>query len=419
MAEQATIRVKMQGLAVGGACIGEVIDGPAALRGVKAFVPLTLPGELVEARIVERHDRFIQAELLSILESSSDRVAPPCPYYGVCGGCDLQHMNLPAQREAKRQMVEHMLSRQGQIRPREGVTLLGGELPGDRYRTRIGLHVDRSGKLGFYRRGSGAVVDVESCLITSPEVERKYRTLRPALAGAAALVGGVTFDQLDESGTVQVVVDLRDEAHGVRQPLTIPELRALQQQEPSIRIRHRERDLLPLADTLQKSAGHFSQVNRFGNSILTNVVTASVSSGDVSELYAGAGNFSLPLAQQGCTVEAVEIDPTLVECGIERAQALGLGTKVQFFTMSCEQFLRVRTPKPTVVLDPPRSGAKEIVQRFDRGLVSTIIYVSCNLPTLVRDLKTLTARGYTVEGVRLIDMFPQTHHVETVTVIRG
>jgi len=170
-----------------------------------------------------------------------------------------------------------------------------------------------------------------------------------------------------------------------------------------------------LLDVLRQSTvGHFAQVNPQGNELLKQLVLDLAIGKEICELYAGAGNLSLMLAQAGRRVEAVETDEQLVKFGEKQARALKLERHLTFFNLSAERFVKEHSLLPTVILDPPRGGAKEVVKYFRPGKVKNIVYVSCNLPTLCRDLKTLVEAGYSLERVLVLDMFPQTGHVEII-----
>ena len=178
---------------------------------------------------------------------------------------------------------------------------------------------------------------------------------------------------------------------------------------------------LPTCDGDEALAvGHFSQVNEAGNAVLQTLVKSCFTSGeDILDLYAGAGNFSFPLAEMGCKVRAVEVDPVLVKNGKQIAAGLALSGSIEFFESSCERYVTREKIPPAVLLDPPRAGAKGVVVNLDPKRTRKIVYVSCNLPSLSRDLGILVEKGYVLERVSVVDMFSQTHHVETVSILRA
>lgn len=374
-----TIQVRIGGLAFGGAFVGEIVsDGE--IGGKRAFVRGACPGELVEADVIREDKRFVEAKLAKVLEPSGKRISPPCRYYQNCGGCDLQHLEIGAQREAKREMIETTLKFQAGIVARNGVQIASGNLPDFKYRRRAFFHLSKTGELGFFRAGSRDVVDIEMCPIVSDKINQKLVEIRADRSRLSKDVAGIIVEEHgQETRTINKRRDMRS------------------------------------SDGDDEIVGHFSQVNAEGNSILIKIVNEAVITGKVTELYAGAGNFAIPLAQKGCAVDAVELDGVLVKAGRQLVQELNI--PVTFFESSCEKFLKGYPLQETVILDPPRSGAKEVVKHFRTHTTQKIVYVSCSLPTLARDLKTLCELGYRLDAVQFVDMFPQTHHVETVSIL--
>ena len=152
--------------------------------------------------------------------------------------------------------------------------------------------------------------------------------------------------------------------------------------------------------------------------MLVSTAIAECEAAHVTELYAGAGNFTLPLARQGAQVDAVEASRELVRFGETRARESGLGDRITFFRESCEKFCKTREFRECVLLDPPRSGAPAVVEKLLQSpQVKRLVYVSCYLPTLCRDMKALAEVGFKLERTYVIDMFAQTHHVETISVM--
>lgn len=414
MSNEPGVRVRISALTYGDAAIGEIQDGDD--KGLKIFVPLTIPGELIEAKVTEVHERYRKGSALAIIEASPRRVAPPCPLFGTCGGCSHQHIEIGTQREEKRRMVEGMLQRQFGVVPTRGVTLTGLTLPAYGYRRKLLLHVSPEGVIGFYRSGTRDVVEVETCLLASPRLQEVYRWIRAQhdlpWKHCATLI-------LEEQGEeLHAVVRIREESpkdNAVREAFR----ERFRTRFQSVEVKHldiRELDQDTTGDD-PTTAGHFSQVNTAGNAVLQELVTKLTSGRDVVELYAGAGNFSLPLARAGKVVQAIEVDPRLVDVGSQRASQEGLSDRLRFHRMSSEQYVKRDRLPPTILLDPPRSGARAVAERLARGAdVNECVYVSCSLPTLGRDLQILCAGGFRVNEVHVVDMFPQTFHVELVAI---
>lgn len=398
------IEVLTDSLAYGGSTSGKVVGGVEELIGMRCFLPHAAINERVRAQVVRRKRSFVEARLLEVLLPSPQRVVPPCPYFGTCGGCDLQHIAIETQREEKRRLVESTLAHQFRIAPRNGVKLVGGELPAFHYRRRVVLHLDTEGVLGFYRAGTGDVVEVAQCIIAMPAINEAIAALRPWGKRMAATVGAISLEL--NGGAVSLL--LKPRAGSSIASALLTEMRST---FPHITT-HDANDAQRL-----EPIGRFSQVNEHGNELLQSVVDAAVSGAPLTEFYAGAGNFSLLLARRGIHVVAVEVDSSLVAAGRRAAQELDLSERLTFEHASTEHYVRTRTLRGEILLDPPRSGADALCQSLSPHTTDRIVYVSCNVPSLGRDLKTLAQRGFIVESTAVIDMFPQTHHVETITVL--
>lgn len=414
-----TITVKINTLAYGGAFVGQIIDPPSAppspLCGKKAFIRQACPGETVEAEIASDKKSFVEAKILRVLTPASDRIVPPCPYFEACGGCDLQHLSLPAQREAKRRMVEETLRIQGHLKAESGVTLYGADLPGSAYRRRVTLHLNRSGELGFYRPESDVVVPIDRCWLAVDSINTQIAALQKVRTELAAWVSEVVIEEHDNEVFTLLKLGQEIAWHDVQSRIKgllltlVPNLTLFEGDKEHVlsrRFSEVTSDALPV--------GHFSQVNEQGNARLVELVCRAIDAERLTELYAGAGNLTLALAQKGVHVTAVELDPALVQYGKTLAQRAGVGAQIEFIHSSAESYVRSHRLKGTVLLDPPRSGAKEVVQALTAGQINQIVYVSCSLPNLVRDLKVLASKGFVLKHVEVLDMFPQTHHVEMV-----
>lgn len=406
------LEIEIEALAYGGSGAGRVAAG--SMAGKRAFVPLTVPGERVRAVVTLDRDAFCEAEAVEWLRTSAGRVTPPCPYYPECGGCQLQHMEVGLGRRAKRDLVEATLRHHAGVLPRQPVALIGEDLPDRGYRRRAAFHVNEHGKIGFFRRKSRTVVEIAACLVAKPALNKALAALQPWLSTHPGLVGGVVIEEHDQKSFA--TIKLR-----VRPPKTAPLNKIFAELEPhftALRVLWNEREVYrSQAAGKEQPFGHFFQVNEQANERLIAAVLQQIRGARVTELYAGAGNFSLPLAALGKEVEAVEADRELVEYGRRRAGELGLSERVTFKRQSVEAFLREGTLRETVLLDPPRSGSRPTAESCRPEEVRRIVYVSCNVATLARDVKILADSGYELEHVSVIDMFPHTQHIETVAVL--
>ncbi len=439
------IHVNIRNLAVGGAGVGEVVaqfpeasnsregegasQDPDDLLGITAFVPFSVMGELVSAQVVEQKQRYVKADFLSVEGGVPERCEPACRYFMTCGSCELQHIEYATQLKAKHSMIAGALK--SARLPARVIERLEPLVPSSPYgyRRRISLHVDSGGRIGFYRQNSRSVVSIESCSIATERIN-------------AALVDIQEFGR-KVAGTISSLL-LEDDTDGIVAVLKAPyALNASQQKKvldaakdhfknAMLLVAGKEvggfgRQILELplnsagTFSLRVPAGHFSQVNAGVNVKLIDGVleaAADVRGEPLYDLYAGAGNFAIPLARMGAKVTAVEIDSRLVNFGRENAARYGLGDRVNYVEMSVEKFLASKKGKHdvgTLVLDPPRSGIGRLVSQCNFG--SRIIMVSCHVPSFVRDVKALVEMGWDCKKIVPYDMFSQTSYVEVLSVL--
>ncbi len=398
---------------------------PSSHIGKKAFIHYTIPGESVAASITADKKSFVNADLLRIVEPSHYRVTPPCPHFGACGGCDLQHIELNHQRELKRQMVEEGLRIQGGLVPTQGVSVLAPSLSGLSYRRRMSFHMNRDGQFGLYRKNGRSIVELERCIISTDPINSCISENLPLFRKCAPEAETVTIE--DHNGEVFVLLEVHPRSkESVQALLAKPEFRELALRVENIQINyrhkvvHRESRHAKYVACDQPASlppvGHFSQNNDLANQDMLAEIARCVTTEKVTDLYAGAGNISLPLAAAGHSVNAVELDPHLVAFGRERAKAAGLESHLTFTQLPCEKWIESGSPDPTVVLDPPRSGAIEVAKRLTPSVSPHLVYISCYPPTFSRDAQELVQRGYELVTVKVLDMFPQTYHCELVAL---
>jgi 23S rRNA (uracil1939-C5)-methyltransferase len=424
--------VRIEKIVVGG-------DGLARHEGRVVFVPGTAPGERHRVRVVREKKDFARARSIELLDASVSRRAPPCPYYESCGGCALMHLRPEAQLEAKKAVLTEGLER-ARIRLGAPVAALSaGELG---YRNRLRFHVAfaEGGPIaGFRRRGSHEVVDVETCLLGSKTLNETWQRVRRALTDRRPLAKSLISVELDESShepgriAARFVVSSTDGLRGLDEPRR-EELRsaiglaglvgAVFRGGPVVRtgepfVEHRVGDL-----TLRQSLGSFFQANRFLlDELVDTVVPAPETEGAETgtrglDLYCGVGLFALPLARRVSNVIGVESETLALRDAKTNAARAGLGN-LRFIRSDAARYAaRDRLRKEDVViLDPPRGGPRpELVDALAQSPLRTIRYVSCDPAALFRDSARLAAHGFAIESATLVDLFPNTHHFETVAV---
>lgn len=411
--------------------------GLARHEGKAVFVPFTLPGERVEARIAEDHGGYAQAELDAVLDASPARVAAPCPYFGACGGCHYQHAGYAAQVEMKRSILRETLER-AHVRDIPEIAALTGEPFG--YRNRVRLHVERNPfRLGYKLRKSRVTLPIEVCPIAAPLLERAIGALTRAGTdlGLAALANEIElFTNAGESSLLLSLWTSRP-AHDAERLLAAawPGLRgllpaltgagvfsALKHRAPSQLLAHAGDPWLMYAaagSSYRVSLGSFFQANRFLLDSLVPLVTGGETGHAAWDLYAGVGLFSVPLASSFAAVTAVESAPGSVRDLRENLRG-DPARRPRVVASETAAFLRraVEQSFPTpdlVVADPPRAGlGRDVTTHLGKLRPPRITYVSCDPTTLGRDLAALLESGYRLRRLHLVDLFPQTYHMETV-----
>lgn len=386
-----------------GAVGGMGPDGPVKLRGA-------LPGDRVIYELETQRGRTIIGRLEAVVDEGPDRRASPCEWSDRCGGCDLDQLGIDAQRAAKAAMVQRALRL-----PEPPPILHRG--PRRAYRARIKLALV-DGRVGYRQARSHDLVPVEACGIARPEVETALGRLRPWAAEHGT--EGLDSVEIRSDGTRAVFHFVSDGSVPRSQREALPALgdvaldgRAVAG-DPTL--------WLTLAGTrLRASPRAFFQVNLDVNADLVSLVAGAVAEVQperVLDLYAGIGNLTLPIAQaSGAPVLAVEREGQAMDDLAANAAAAGLDDRIRALPMPVERFDPSREPFDVVVLDPPRVGAPGIVDELLRNRPRRIVYVACHPPAAGRDLKAAREAGYGIARVSALDMFPDTHHVETVVVL--
>lgn len=359
-------------------------------EGITSFVEFGIPGEEVIGLVKESKKNYQIVSIQELLKESKDRVEPKCEYFKICGGCNLQHISIEKQREFKFNTLKNTLSRQFKLNPIDGYILLGKDLPAYHYRVRVKLFLTKEGKIGFHKFNSKHVVEINNCQIVVPEINHIIKTFKD-------FIFPVNIKNVFIEKSVNGVSIFLKGATG----------KALK------RVKNKFPDLNIVEDEVVNS---FSQANHEANSILVEKVLSLITSKKVTELYAGSGNFSVPLAQKGVKVKAVELDESLVLVANNIINELNLKSNLTFVKSKAEDYILENRIKETLLLDPPRTGALEVVKQIDASDIKEVIYVSCNPATFGRDAVILVEKGFKLNKVFAVDMFPQTPHLECIGV---
>jgi len=411
--------------------------GVAHVDGKAVFIEGALPGEEVLFTYAVQRKRYDEGTVVQILKPSPQRVTPRCAHFNICGGCSLQHMDAAAQIEAKQQVMLDNLRQIGRVAPEQVLPPLRGPHWGYRRRARLGVKfVIKKDRLlvGFREKRNALLADLERCEVLHPSVGERLPELRALIASlesyncipqievavgdeATALVfrnlaalSGSDLERLQQFG----------EAHGLQiylQPAGPESVSLVWPAAASLSYRLPDYGL-----ELFFSPTDFMQVNGEINRAMIASVIGLLDlkpQEHVLDLFCGLGNFTLPLARHAGHVTGVEGDARLVERAQSNAQHNGI-RNAEFYAADLSQDLAqqpwAEQRFDKILLDPPRTGALEIVRQLPVFGASRIVYVSCNPATLARDAQELVQCGYRLLSAGVMDMFPHTTHVESIAL---
>jgi 23S rRNA (uracil1939-C5)-methyltransferase len=430
------MKLRIEKAVYGGDGLGRIPDDAGGHGGKTVFVPHVLPGESVECTVTDDRRSFAHARLIEVLEPVQARIAPGCEYFSACGGCQYQHADYEAQIAIKRGILAETLGRAGLSIPENTIEVLHGE-PWQ-YRNRIRLQI-RFGDFALcYREaGSHRNVPVDHCPIAMPLLQQALRIFPEAASGCGVEAG--LFDEVEfftnaKEDTLLISLWTNGGSAAVR---ALPVLcEAIENSLPQLR-----GGLLFLAETqkgqgrqlaawgipqltyaiegrsYQVSAGAFFQVNRWLTPALVTSVIADHSGKTAWDLYAGVGLFSNPLAERFEHVVAVEqaaVSARDLRHNVPGKHHRVVSSGTLEFLKQEERARSLRAPE-LVIVDPPRAGlGKEVTALLSQIGPAEIIYVSCDPSTLARDVQALLHSGYQLRKTTLVDLFPQTYHLETI-----
>ncbi len=427
------MNLTIESLAYGGAGVAHAEDG------VTVFVDGACPGDVVTATITEDHGRFRKAAIESIITASPDRVAPRCPYFGQCGGCQWQHVDYGAQLKWKRQSVQDALTRIGKFEIPVRDTL--GSLHSYGYRNKIELSATTTPKgtaFGYARAGSTDILPIERCPLLPKKLERAPRALGGALRYLSSqndtpverlgirvsTSGNIEVDLWTAPGPFprQLAAKIIADAVGARTITRIlfkGELKA--RNISKVEVLRGPGVWEERLDEFRYlvSAPSFFQVNTAAARKLQHTVIEALDpdgTDDVIDLFAGVGTFTLPLAEMAGNVIAVESSRHAINDLRRNLEMNGIYAEIE--PGDADRILPELGRADLVVVDPPRSGlAESTVESLASTGARRIVYVSCDPTTLARDAARLVAKGYRPTEAIPVDLFPQTYHVETVLTL--
>jgi len=395
--------------------------------GRVGFATGAVPGDLIRVSREKRHKSWVRAEEWTLVRKGPERVAPACPVAESCGGCDWMHLRHSAQLTHKASILAEALARTGGFRELGPIEVVGAG-PELGYRTRLRLHIDEAGRLGLYEKRSHRIVEIPGCPVSAPGVEAALAEVRAAAVGRQlALAAWSELEiRVAPAGPPVTLAFRRRDPQRDRSEDEAALLEGLASRFPVLEIGDEpppasdQRWPLPGGIELHVPPGGFVQVNWSVNEKLVTALVEGAAKREARrflDLYCGAGNFTLPLLMAG--LEGIGVERTGASIRAARRAARAAGLRDDSFIAAdvlheLERRARRHEAFDLVVLDPPRTGARDGAPNLLALAPRHIAFCSCDPVTMARDLKLLCAGGYSLEHVTGFDMFPQTHHVEAL-----
>jgi 23S rRNA (uracil1939-C5)-methyltransferase len=359
-------------------------EGLARKEGKVILTPFVLPGEVVRAETERAKNDLWRGRLIEVLQPSASRIAPGCPYFQRCGGCQYQDIEYAFQVEQKREILREALQRVGKIEFTGEIGAISGE-PWQ-YRNRVQLHID-GGKAGYFAQGSRDLCAIDHCPIASPRLNE-------------AIIGLNGLELRSVSTAIELFTNETDVQVNVVDRVPRQALSALATLGVTTPIAY---------NGFRVSRNSFFQVNRFLIDRLVECAAGEARGNWAVDLYAGVGLFAVKLAERFGKVTAVESSGSSLRDLAHNFAQPAVNANV-------EDYLKALDETPDFILaDPPRAGlGKVVVKELARIHTPRLTIVSCDPATLARDLQGLLAENYRIEKITLVDLFPQTFHLETV-----
>lgn len=437
--------VTIQKIVNGGYGLGHLPSGQIIL------IQGGLPGENVIVTIQESKKNYLFGKVQQIKKNHPARITPPCIYYGSCGGCNLQHCDYNSQRVYKRDILIDLLVRQGGVMPgdidEKVMDVIGAPSP-LHYRQRIRLQVKGDGKLGFNRFRSHDIIEIDRCLLAMPSINQALAALKEyedihsllELSNELELQHNSVTDKvsclfnfqrkprpadINAASRLCSTVEAIDRVFftGEKFPIVGPVTAANKNADNLLTVRYPEIKGLQSPLTLSWEAGGFCQVNLEQNKIMIETVLEfchAQPADAVLDLYCGMGNFAVPLSRFAGKVIGIEGQGSSIRCAEANASQVASDNTTfikQPVHKGCADFTQKGETFDCIIIDPPRQGAPELAAQLYQLCKKRLIYISCDPATLCRDLKALCKEGFTIKKIQPIDMFPQTHHLETVVLL--
>lgn len=413
--------------------------GIAFLEKKAVFLPLAVPGDRVLVKQAADRGSYLEVLDSELIEASPDRQTPPCPYFGRCGGCDFQQMKVRRQLDSKAEILTDALRRVGRIGGAQ-CGIAHNPSPDSAYRNRLQLKVlARNGKVswGFFERASHRVVEVDRCRIALDGLWAILPDLRAFLERSPLTVGCLSEVEIFQGDGEEALVDLKlkpgaENLSSLKRNLLAGgfdwgsrpvSLYLSRSQKRTLRVSGPGFVRKTVGEwTFRVSRGSFFQINEFMLESLSQRATHGLAGTRALDLFCGVGFFTLPLSRKFGLVWAVDQNAAAILDMEANARANGR-RNCRIVHKDLDTFLRDRRRDleevDLVLLDPPRSGIpKTTVGRVADLRASRVVYVSCDPSTLARDLAIILGRGYAIESLEIVDLFPHSHHLEAIARLK-
>jgi len=405
----------------------------ARIDGKVAFIPHSVTGDKAQVEIIKEKKNYLTGRLTRLIEPSPWRMDPPCPYFGLCGGCQWQHIDYSIHGELKKEILKEVLIRLGGSKEIPPIAVTSSHDP-YAYRVRVQLKV-KGNTIGYYQEKSNHIVEIDHCPISHPLVNQIILFLQKEMSSFPPLKE-IDINVSPEEGKGVLILHPLSFRQGFKNSLKAflrdhPMIRGLSivrrggsqlMGDPFLNISiPLNRPRLGKMIRLRASAESFFQVNLKQNQTLIETVLnfSDVKENErVLDLYAGIGNLTLPLAIEAKEIFGIEENRMAIEDARFNAEENGI-SNCDFIPGRVEDILkRWNKGRPDlVVLDPPRTGCKAIADQIAGLKPEKIVYVSCEPTHLSRDIRLFSKNGYHLQKLGLIDMFPQTYHMEVVGLL--
>ncbi|MFT5698415.1 MAG: 23S rRNA (uracil1939-C5)-methyltransferase [Desulforhopalus sp.] len=415
------------------------------------MVQFGLPGESVILTTQEYKKNYLLGKVQQIENKHPSRITPPCQYYGICGGCNLQHCDYDAQINFKKKILIDLLMREKVLTQQEideKVTNVIGSPHPFHYRQRIRLQIEGDDKLGFNRFRSHEIVEIDQCLLAQPSINLALAALRETegihslldLSRELELQQNPVTDKISclfhfsrkprptdiktatkicaDSKTIDRIFFTGDDF-----PIVGPVGCTNESTSNLLTLHYPEVNGLHVPLELSWEVGGFCQVNLEQNKTMLETVLqfCQVQTTDsVLDLYCGMGNFAIATGTLAKSVLGIEGQGSSIRCA-KRNASLAHINNTNFIKQpvhkACDQLIKNGETFDCIIIDPPRQGAPELASQLSQLCTKRLVYISCDPATLCRDLNSLTRKGFSITKIQPIDMFPQTHHIETVVLL--